>query len=243
METRGREAASVAAESKRVDRDGFSSSSGSASPSDSAVSIPAKGNQAKTPAVHPPTKKDATEDRTPAASKSSPATPASTAVPASGRREGGDTREQQDGKDQELKKPEEEGVEDEEEEAWLIFNDFLVERTVLDDARGFGPKWKEPCLLVYRRVESTSPSVNDATGKAAAASAAAAAAARRAMLARLAIPASVFDISSLAKVCSYVGSLMAVVVFARLLISQFSRVCGRWIGDLNLPMCPCSLVS
>jgi hypothetical protein len=25
---------------------------------------------------------------------------------------------------------------------WLLFNDFLVERTVLEDARGFKPSWK-----------------------------------------------------------------------------------------------------
>lgn len=40
----------------------------------------------------------------------------------------------------------------EEDEDWLIFNDFLVERTVLEDARGFGPEWKEPCVIVYRRL-------------------------------------------------------------------------------------------
>lgn len=83
--------------------------------------------------------------------------------------------------------------EEEGEEEWLIFNDFLVERTVLDDARGFGPAWKEPCVLVYRRVPPEGEG-----GRAEAA----AAAARREMNKRLAIPATVFDIASLAKVCA-----------------------------------------
>lgn len=82
--------------------------------------------------------------------------------------------------------------EDEGEEEWLMFNDFLVEKTVLDDARGFGPKWKEPCVLVYHRVPSE-------TGESAAA-VAAAAAWRSIMDKRLSIPASVFDIPSMSKV-------------------------------------------
>ncbi|KAG5185156.1 exonuclease-domain-containing protein [Tribonema minus] len=33
---------------------------------------------------------------------------------------------------------------------WLIFNDMLSQRTFLDDVRGFGPAWKNPCILLYR---------------------------------------------------------------------------------------------
>lgn len=37
-----------------------------------------------------------------------------------------------------------------EENSWYIFNDFLVEKTILEDALGFLPQWKEPCILLYR---------------------------------------------------------------------------------------------
>lgn len=89
-----------------------------------------------------------------------------------------------------------------EEENWLIFNDFLVERTVLEDARGFGPAWKEPCVLVYRRVHGRKPKPVHGTAEAAEAQ-------RLAMILamskRMFIPASVFEIPSLSKVCACVA--------------------------------------
>lgn len=33
---------------------------------------------------------------------------------------------------------------------WYILNDFLVEPTIVEDALGFLPAWKEPCVLLYR---------------------------------------------------------------------------------------------
>lgn len=36
------------------------------------------------------------------------------------------------------------------EQEWYMLNDFLVERTVVEDALGFLPDWKEPCILLYR---------------------------------------------------------------------------------------------
>ena len=82
--------------------------------------------------------------------------------------------------------------EEEEEEEWLMLNDFLVEKTVLDDARGFGPDWKEPCVLVYRRV----PSALEEEARAAEDQA------RRAVMGRkrLSITPSVFDIAPVSKV-------------------------------------------
>ena len=88
--------------------------------------------------------------------------------------------------------------EEDEEEEWLLFNDFRVERTVVEDARGFDPSWKEPCVLVYRRVPPPS-------GTEEAVAVAAEASWRRALRERLAIPASVFDIHSLSKVCPIPG--------------------------------------
>eukprot|EP00752_Nemacystus_decipiens_P004347 g3971.t1 len=84
-----------------------------------------------------------------------------------------------------------EGGDEEDEEEWLMFNDFLVEKTVLDDARGFGPDWKEPCVLVYRRVAS--PLEEEAR--------AAEEQARRAVMSRkrLFITPSVFDIAPVSK--------------------------------------------
>lgn len=38
----------------------------------------------------------------------------------------------------------------EDEQEWYMLNDFLVERTVVEDALGFLPDWKEPCILLYR---------------------------------------------------------------------------------------------
>lgn len=38
---------------------------------------------------------------------------------------------------------------------WYIVNDFLVEATILEDALGFLPTWKEPCILLYRDRTST----------------------------------------------------------------------------------------
>lgn len=86
----------------------------------------------------------------------------------------------------------EEDEDEDEEEEWLIFNDFLVERTVLDDARGFGPDWKEPCVLVYRRVPTPLEMAKAADEDAR----------RRAIVGkkRLAITPSVFDIAPVSKV-------------------------------------------
>lgn len=84
--------------------------------------------------------------------------------------------------------------EDEEDENWLLFNDFRVERTVLEDARGFDPIWKEPCVLVYRRV---APPWSSSDAREAAA---AEASVRRVLREHLAIPPSVFDIPVLSKV-------------------------------------------
>jgi hypothetical protein len=37
---------------------------------------------------------------------------------------------------------------------WYMFNDFLVEKTIVEDALGFLPDWKEPCILLYRDRQS-----------------------------------------------------------------------------------------
>lgn len=37
---------------------------------------------------------------------------------------------------------------------WFILNDFLVEPTIVEDALGFLPSWKEPCVLLYRARDS-----------------------------------------------------------------------------------------
>ena len=39
---------------------------------------------------------------------------------------------------------------DTEEDSWYILNDFLVEKTIVEDALGFLPEWKEPCIILYR---------------------------------------------------------------------------------------------
>lgn len=48
-----------------------------------------------------------------------------------------------------------------EEWQWYILNDFLVAPTILEDALGFLPTWKEPCILLYRDRE-TSPAAHAA---------------------------------------------------------------------------------
>lgn len=78
----------------------------------------------------------------------------------------------------------------------------MVERTVLEDARGFGPDWKEPCVIVYRRVpeKEAEEAGGPRAGAAVAAAAIAIAEQRRALLHRMSIPATVFEIPSLSKV-------------------------------------------
>ena len=44
---------------------------------------------------------------------------------------------------------------------WYILNDFLVAPTILEDALGFLPTWKEPCILLYRDRE-TAPAAHAA---------------------------------------------------------------------------------
>lgn len=44
------------------------------------------------------------------------------------------------------------------EDNWVIFNDFLVEKTNIDDARGFRP-WKEPVIILYEEDKTDSLSL------------------------------------------------------------------------------------
>jgi hypothetical protein len=48
---------------------------------------------------------------------------------------------------------EEAGQQESKLDDWLLLNDFLVEYTMLEDARGFQPPWKSPCILLYCRVD------------------------------------------------------------------------------------------
>jgi hypothetical protein len=57
------------------------------------------------------------------------------------------------------------------EQEWYMLNDFLVERTVVEDALGFLPDWKEPCILLYRdrqaageQIQTDGPCYRDGTG-------------------------------------------------------------------------------
>ncbi len=53
-----------------------------------------------------------------------------------------------------LKGGEEKGCVDEDDSPWLIVNDYLLEYTVLEDARSFEIPWKDPCILLYRCCET-----------------------------------------------------------------------------------------
>jgi len=53
------------------------------------------------------------------------------------------------------------GKEKKEKWQWYILNDFLVAPTILEDALGFLPTWKEPCILLYRD-RATAPAAHAA---------------------------------------------------------------------------------
>ena len=47
-------------------------------------------------------------------------------------------------------------IRDDERDEWVLFNGFVVSNTVVEDARAFHVSFKEPCLIVFRLIESDS---------------------------------------------------------------------------------------
>ena len=58
------------------------------------------------------------------------------------------------------------------EEPWLLLNDFLVEWTIVDDARAFALSWKHPCLVLYRAIDAEDEAARRAAAPPAASAAA-----------------------------------------------------------------------
>lgn len=46
-------------------------------------------------------------------------------------------------------------------EDWVLFNGFVVNPTVVEDARGFNVKFKEPCLVVFRATDGPQTKTDD----------------------------------------------------------------------------------
>jgi hypothetical protein len=44
---------------------------------------------------------------------------------------------------------------------WVLFNGFVVSSTTVEDARAFHVDFKEPCLVVFRSIESSDPVTDD----------------------------------------------------------------------------------